>query len=116
MNAQILELFDVCGVIVAVVHTDHQLDASPDQLVLEQNGLSFEAKRERWFDVGSADASRHGGAQGKRNRLPRSLQGSTTHPQAHLVSFGQNAARHVSRDLPVTVTLGAGTTVLSQEA
>src|SRR5687768_17397262 len=109
MKADISELFDLSGVIVAIVRLcGTGTDDLSWGLAITQDTLQLTALRERWHKVGPAADSGPSGEPHRRARRARPAIKPEDIGQTYLVVFAGDAVEQFSRDRPVDVTLQAG--------
>ena len=116
MHAQIDELFEFAGIVLARVRV---VGPVPDDQTwccrLEQNGIVLSADHRRWFEIPSAPprAEPKGGPNRRRAITVRRAQRSET---VYLVAFAGEACLQLSHDGPVTVTVQAGQAEIGQQS
>ncbi len=110
MHALIDDVFDVAGVLVAVVRI---AASTPNHHtyrgVLHQKGLAVTADHSKWFEVRPRQPVSAAKTNGKRRRTPSPLQPLG---QTYLVAFTGDNVAQLSRDTPVTVSVHTGPAVI----
>jgi GT2 family glycosyltransferase len=112
MHAQIDELVEFAGILLAWVRVAAPLsDDSTWSCRLEQHDIVLSADRRSWFEIPSSPSAT------KTNDKPRRRRVAPVRPRpAYLVAFVGEALLRLSPDIPVTVTVQAGATDLSQRS
>ncbi|MPR08705.1 glycosyltransferase [Microvirga tunisiensis] len=107
MHAQIDEVFEIGGVIIARVRITSDFSrAQFYRCHLEQNGIVLSVAGSQWFEVlPSAPTLKTKKRAGR--RVAASVSPSHQSGKAYLVAFGDAAVSQLSRDCPITVMVQA---------
>jgi GT2 family glycosyltransferase len=113
MQAQIDELFEVGGTLLALVRVDERMyDAQLRSARLEQHDTDVSAAGDQWIAIGPRGSSPAEARERKRRRMPPV---SPEQPawQPYLIHFAATATPPISRHHPVAVTLTAGPVMMA---